>query len=94
MKFVSHTISYLIFIALIIVSSIQFADEERHRELFSKLSVFPRNSSITFFNYSMNQDLEIRVNFTDFHIRSGRPSTLDYVINIWIIGNIQFLFEN
>ena len=93
MKFVSHTISYLIFIALIIVSSIQFAQEEGRRELFSndsKISIFPKNSSKIFFDYSKNENFQIRVNFTDFHIRSGTPSTLDYVINIWIIGNSIF----
>ena len=65
------------------VSSLQFADEEKKRKLFSE---HYRNYSLIFKNYSSNSNYEYRYNVTDYYIRPSRPSHLDIVIVVWIIG--------
>lgn len=69
---------------MIIISSVQFADEERNLEQFSK--TFSKQYQDIFTNYTNNVNFIYRFNVSDFHIRTSSPSTLDYFINIWIIG--------
>ena len=78
---------------MIIVSSLQFADEQKKLDRFSLNFT---NYSVIFKNYSLNNKFEYRFNVTDFYIRNSAPSNLDIAINIWIIGKLKarcFNFE-
>jgi hypothetical protein len=89
-KFISHTISYMAFIIMLIISSLQFAAEQQDT---IKLSSFLNMShSPIFFNnytsYVERTDIPEHYKFSDFSIRIDRPSSLDIAITIWIIGLI------
>lgn len=68
---------------MIIVSSLQFAGEEKNRPKLSKL--YPQYAEL-FSNYTSNANLVYRFVAPDLHVRSSFPSNLDIAINIWIIG--------
>ena len=73
---------------MIIISSIQFQSEEVKKV---RLQDFLRNvSEDTFDNYmtyyNSNTSYFRRHTFSDLYIRADRPSELDIMINIWLIG--------
>ena len=70
---------------MIIISSLTFAEEQQNRERFSKK--FPQFNK-TFQQYSSNTHLKYRFPNNDFFLRMHKPSNLDYVINIWVIGTV------
>jgi hypothetical protein len=82
-KFIAHTMTYLAFISLIIISSLQFAEEEKRKSKFSELyPTFMTNYS----KYASNSILNYRFSEPDFYLRSFFPSNVDMAITIWIIG--------
>jgi hypothetical protein len=88
-KFLSHTVTYLAFIIMIIVSSVQFSEEQKNMMKFSKL-VDSKYDNYT--NYFIRNDLKYKFEAGDFYIRRDDPSELDIAITIWIIGeNYSFL---
>ncbi|RMZ93519.1 short transient receptor potential channel 3-like [Brachionus plicatilis] len=93
-KFISHFASYLSFIGMLIASSLRFAKEEKQLERFShKYSNYFSNYT----EYVENIDYVHQVDFSDFYIRSYKPSDLDLLITIWVIGQtwheIKKLFQ-
>ncbi len=88
-KFVAHTIMYLVFVVLIMISSLQFTNQEKNESRFSKH--YP-NLTVTMETYVNNTDLPYRAAFADFYLRPSLPNQLDIVINIWIIGDYFGVF--
>lgn len=84
-KFITHTTFYGIFIALIIVSSLQFAQEEAMSPRFS--TSYPTLYQ-NFSNYYHKTNLTYKFFEKDFYIRSSVPSQIDIAITIFIIGMI------
>ncbi|CAF0718901.1 unnamed protein product [Brachionus calyciflorus] len=82
-KFITHTTFYAVFIALIIVSSLQFASEENKLQKFS--SLYP-SYYVNFTNYINNENISYKFFESDFYIRPSFPSNIDMVLTIWIIG--------
>jgi hypothetical protein len=82
-KFISHTVTYIGFIGMIIVSSLKFAEEQQSRERFS--FSFPQYAQI-FSNYASNTTFKYRFPNSDFYIRMQQPSNLDYAISLWVLG--------
>jgi hypothetical protein len=91
LKFISHTISYFCFIAMIIISSLTFAEDQKNRDRFSL--VYPQFNA-SFVNYINNQSFKYRFPTYDFYIRSHKPNQLDLAITIWILGNYNFILFN
>lgn len=87
-KFLSHTISYLIFILIIIISSIQFSEEQKNTIKLSEhlTDFFFKNFSA----YMSKKDLKYKLEFEDidFSIRRDCPSAIDIFITIFIFGFI------
>jgi len=83
-KFLSHTISYMIFIVLLIVSSVKFSSEQMSTKKFSDF--LPENLFSNYTTYANRDDLEYKFEFSDFYIRMDQPSEMDIAITIWIIG--------
>ena len=82
-KFISHLASYLSFISMVIASNLRFANEEKRLERFSlKYSDYFSN----FTEYAEKVDLVYQVDFQDFYIRPYKPSDLDVLITIWVLG--------
>lgn len=82
-KFISHFASYLSFIGMVIASNLRFAKEEKQLERFSlKYSNYFSN----FTEYAEKIDLVYQTDFSDFYIRSYKPSDLDLLITIWVLG--------
>lgn len=82
-KFISHLASYLSFIGMVIASNLGFAKEEKRLERFSlKYSDYFSN----FTKYTEKIDLVYQTDFKDFYIRSYKPSDLDVMITIWVLG--------
>ena len=88
-KFLSHTVSYAVFIIMIIVSSITFSEEQRNREKFS-IKFAERFDNYT--EYFLQADFKYKFPLIDFYMRMSRPSHLDIAISIWIIGKIFLYF--
>lgn len=87
-KFLSHTISYLIFILIIIISSIQFSEEQKNTIKLSEhlTEIYLKNFS----TYMSKKDLKYKLEFEDidFSIRRDSPSVIDIFITIFIVGFI------
>lgn len=89
MKFIGHTISYGVFIVLIIVSSLLFTSEfnkplKRLSDQYPNISAALRNAS----QYkSMNNltDCLIYPN-DDLYFRFDRPTSIDIIISVFVIG--------
>lgn len=84
-KFVAQTISYFIFIAMIIVSSLQFAQEIKQSQNFLGLPRYANYTNI-YLNYFNNTRLKYRFPVHDFYMRSSFPNNLDIAITLWIFG--------
>jgi hypothetical protein len=84
-NFLAHTISYTAFIGMIIVSSLKFADDIKHRERFKNHTIYSKYEDL-FANYSKNTNLKYRFPNSDFYFRITTPSQLDYAISLWVIG--------
>ena len=83
-KFIAHTITYLAFIIMIILSSLQFSVEEGTSSRFSE-----HLDKILYKNYTqyrLNDKLVFKFDFIDFFIRKNKPTALDLTITIWITG--------
>lgn len=88
-KFVTHTTFYVVFIALIIVSSLQFAEVEKNAVKFSDF--YPKFVD-NFTSYVNNSNLKYKFFDSDFYIRPSFPSNIDIVITIWVIGKYIHFF--
>lgn len=90
LKFISHTTSYFCFIAMIIVSSLTFAQEQQKCDLFSL--TYPEYNA-SFVTYVNTQAFKYRFPTHDFYIRLHKPNYLDLVITLWILGNFNYSIE-
>jgi hypothetical protein len=79
-KFTSHTVTYFVFLALLIISGLQVAHNDKMA--FSKM--FP--GYVDNFTAYVNSNLTYTFPQTDFYIRSSFPSKVDLAITIWLIG--------
>ncbi|CAF1249920.1 unnamed protein product, partial [Didymodactylos carnosus] len=88
-KFLSHIISYVIFIVFIIVSSLLFASELKQKKI--KLSDYNPNISMALQN-SISQCKTSLYNctyipeYSDFYFRKQSPTWSDVAISIFVIG--------
>jgi hypothetical protein len=88
-KFISHSISYMIFIIMIITSSILFQKEEINKtsfENFLKENNLYNNFSCYFQDYLSDKVGDLN----QFKMRADKPNTFDILISIWIIGILLF----
>ena len=89
-KFLSHTISYAIFIILIILSSLLFAAE--FEKPFKRFSIENRNlslalnSSIELCRTVYQNSCQIYPMNNDFYFRPETPTWIDIVISIFVVG--------
>ena len=84
-KFFYYTISYLIFIGLILTSSFQFKSNVINDE---KLSTNYRDYHKIFYEYVHNEQLAYRFEVEDFYIRKYEsPNIIDIIICVWLFGN-------
>jgi hypothetical protein len=90
-KFVAHTFTYLVFIGLIIASSLQLTDEERKSYKFSNDSSLDKYLP-NFTAYVNNPKLMYRFPDDDFYFRSNSPSAMDLITSLWIVGKC-FIFS-
>jgi hypothetical protein len=92
-KFLSHTITYVVFILMLIISSIQFSSEEKATKRM--LEILPDNLTYNYTAYMENQSLKYRFNVVnlDFPVRRDKPSAMDVFISIWIAGIVLSLFN-
>jgi hypothetical protein len=74
-KFISHFASYLVFIALIIASIVDYPSQFSQVERFSNSSRFYEFYA-SFTVYINNTNLSIKPIFTDFFVRPSTPSKL------------------
>ena len=86
-KFITHTTFYLIFIVLIIVSSLQFSQDEAFSPKFSK--DFPAMYQ-NYTNYFHKKNLTYKFFEKDFYIRPSFPGHIDIAITIFIIGMLWY----
>lgn len=82
-KFVAHTATYIIFILMIIISSIQYSIEETPK--FS--SYLGDQLFATYIQYRSQALPQYRFDFKDFYVRKEAPTALEFIITIWIMGN-------
>jgi hypothetical protein len=82
-KFVAQTLSYMVFVALIIASTIEFAELEADVDCFSDL--YP-NFTKAFSHYVEREDLKYKFFESDFYFRPYAPSVIDLIISVWIVG--------
>jgi hypothetical protein len=84
-KFFYYTISYLIFIGLILTSSFQFKSNVVNDE---KLSTSYHDYHEIFYEYVHNEQLTYRFEVEDFYIRKNEsPNIIDIIICVWLFGN-------
>jgi hypothetical protein len=84
-KFFYYTLSYLIFIGLILTSSFQFKSNVINQE---KLSTNYYDYYKIFHEYVHNENLTYRFEVDDFYIRKNEsPSIIDIIICVWLFGN-------
>ena len=88
-KFITFTISYIIFLVLIIATSLRLDYDFSTFIQFSK--VYP-DRVLNYTNYIKNEAISIRFIPTDFYLRSDSPVTLDLVVCIWLFGMNDCLF--
>lgn len=85
-KFFYYTLSYFIFLSLILVSSFQFKSNVINHE---KLSDVYHENYKDFYDYVHNENLTYRFETDDFFIRKNdSPSNIDILICVWLVGNI------
>ena len=77
-------LTYIILVVLLFMSSLEFADEEVHRDKFSDL--YPELHD-NFTDYCSNENFKYRFEVDDFYIRRNNPSNLDIILCIWLFGN-------
>ena len=87
-KFFTYTISYFIFLCLVLLSSLDIdlntANEKQNTIQFS---VAYSNSLDNYTDYIENTEIEYRFAPTDFFIRQHTPNYLDIAICIYLLGN-------
>ncbi|CAF0714386.1 unnamed protein product [Brachionus calyciflorus] len=81
-KFLTFTISYILFISMLIYNGIQFDNEEKSRLKFSQ--TYPEQFEN--FTQYFEADLKIKFEARDFYIRKSQPNNLDLAICIWLLG--------
>ena len=82
-KFFSFTVSYLMFIGILIASSLQYENDVK---FLSKLSTLYPSYFLNYTSYYKNKKLTYRFPASDMYIRDDKPSIIDYTICVWIIG--------
>lgn len=79
----SFTISYSVFLIILIISSIQYALDEQYN---LKLSVAYEKYFKNYTHYINNKELTYRFPARDMYIRRDAPSYIDITVCIWIVG--------
>lgn len=91
-KFLGHTISYAVFIVLIIVSSFLFAEQFQENDLIDLKTISNRTSDI------LNKTIEKYKNATDCVLypvdnlvfRANTPTGIDIAITVFVVGKELF----
>ncbi|CAF0993566.1 unnamed protein product [Brachionus calyciflorus] len=84
-KFILCVTSYVFLVIFMILSSIELDfDEINQRQFSTNYPIFYNN----FTSYVTNKNLTYRFDVNDFYIRSTKPSLVDLLISIWILGLI------
>ena len=87
-KFLTQQFTYFLFIIFIIISSVIVSDENINTV---KLSVMLKDTFYeNYTKYTERTDINQHFQFTDFSIRIDRPTIVDYLLSVWIIGEAHF----
>lgn len=86
-KFVSFTVSYIVFACMVVLSSLRFGENYSNLEQFSR--TYPERFE-NYTNYFENPHLKYRFVVKDFFIRPNEPNILDLLICIWLLGILFF----
>ena len=82
-KFITFTLSYTLFIVMMVIVSLRLQQDYSTYEKFSHS--YP-NFFENYTNYFENKNLSIRFGASDFFIRNTIPNSLDLVVCIWLFG--------
>ena len=82
-KFISYTISYIVFIGILVASSNQFEIDESNRV---KLSILHKKYFVNYTSYTKDKKLTYRFQASDMYLRSDTPTEIDIIICAWLIG--------
>lgn len=85
-KFLNQQFTYLIFIILIIISSVFITTDTLKTDKLS--TILDAKYFANYTTYTLRTDIEQHFNFTDFSIRIGKPTYIDYLLLVWIIGSL------
>lgn len=83
-KFLSHTISYMIFILMLVLSSIKYYQETKCAISFS--SLLGKSLYANFTTYFKKDSLKYKFNSEDFILRVDQPDEMGVIMTIWIAG--------
>jgi hypothetical protein len=83
-KFITNILSYLIFVILIVISSLKNPDNQKHRD---KFSVVYHDRLDIFKHYVENHDLTYRFQVDDFYFRKDQVFVVDIIICVWLLGS-------
>ena len=83
-KFLNQQFTYFIFIILIIISSVFITTDTLNTDKLS--NILDSNFFENYTTYTLRTDIHQHFNFTDFSIRIGKPTYIDYLLLVWIIG--------
>lgn len=88
-KFISHFVSYIVFVIFIIVSSFTRETLETQVSMLknTKSPIFHHNE--TFVHYVSRSDLKIHLNFSDIFVRPTGTLYIDLLITVWVVGNFK-----
>lgn len=83
-KFIAYTTSYIVFIGLVVISSLRFPSDDLTDYKFSE------HYETRFENFSsyVHSNLTYRFQVDDFIIRDSQPNVIDCFITIWILGKV------
>lgn len=81
-KFIAYTTSYIVFVGLVVISSLRFPNDDLTDYKFSEHFEL---RMINFTNY-VNSNLTYHFQVNDFMIRDNQPNIIDCFITIWIFG--------
>ena len=83
-KFLTQQFTYFLFIIFIIISSVIVSDGNINTD---KLSVVLKDTYYdNYTKYTARTDIKQHFRFTDFSIRIDKPTIVDYLLSVWIIG--------
>ena len=84
-KFVTFLLTYLVFVGILLASSLNTYGEKIKRAKFSTEYPFYLEN---FTHYATSEQLKYRFIAEDFYIRVNKPFTIDIIACIWFFGKI------